>query len=177
MTGIGLFTAGNAVGATNGTTRNYVNGSATANGSVNKTTINGVAAGNGAVNRTANGSATGIAITGVGDGRSKGVSIGKVNGSMSTDVVIPNLNVAKRVLQPPAHIPEFDEQALRILPSDEGFSWAKDNYSATQRQIDVWSFVLTLRARVWLLDAKWTYVGGFNEEKQVSAGFFSIAYC
>lgn len=164
------------MGATNGTARNYVNSSATGNGSANKTTTNGVAAGNGGANRTTNRSASGIAITGVSDGRSKGVSIGKV-GSMSTDVVIPNLNVAKRVLQPPAHIPEFDEQALRILPSDEGFSWAKDNYSATQRQIDVWSFVLTLQARVWLLDAKWTYVGGFDKEKQVGAGFFSIAYC
>lgn len=95
-----------------------------------------------------------------------GVSIGRVNGSLSPPVVIPNVEVAKRVLQPPV---EVEQQTLRVLPSDEGFSWAKDDYSATKRQIDVWSFVLELRSRVWLLDAKWTYLGGFSEEKQVRA--------
>jgi hypothetical protein len=98
-----------------------------------------------------------------------GVSIGKVSGSVSTDVVIPNVDVAKRVLQPPVDVAKYEEQPLRVLPSDEGFSWAKEDYSATQRQIDIWSFVLTLRSRVWLLDAKWTYIGGFTEAKQVSS--------
>lgn len=97
----------------------------------------------------------------------EGVSIGKVSGSVTTDVVIPNVDVAKRVLQPPVDVVKYEEPPPRVLPSDEGFSWAKEDYSATNRNIDVWSFVLTLRSRVWLLDTKWTYVGGFTEEKQV----------
>ncbi len=104
----------------------------------------------------------------------EGVSIGKVNGSVSTDVVIPNVDVAKRVLQPPVEVTKYEEQPLRVLPSDEGFSWAKEDYSPTKRNIDVWSFVLTLRSRVWLVDAKWTYVGGFTEKKQVSACYLIV---
>lgn len=52
------------------------------------------------------------------------------------------------------------------LPSDEGFSWASENYNSVQRSIDVWSFVLSLRARVFLDNAKWMYMGGFSEDKQ-----------
>ncbi|XWS75904.1 hypothetical protein CRYUN_Cryun01aG0131700 [Craigia yunnanensis] len=55
---------------------------------------------------------------------------------------------------------------LKVLPSDENFSWANENYSTLQRTIDVWSFVLSLRVHVLLDNAKWAYVGGFTEEKQ-----------
>ncbi|XP_024524239.1 protein ACTIVITY OF BC1 COMPLEX KINASE 7, chloroplastic [Selaginella moellendorffii] len=55
-----------------------------------------------------------------------------------------------------------------VLPSDENFSWSKENYSKLQRTIDVWSFVLSLRAKLFLIDAKWSYVGGFSEEKKIS---------
>lgn len=57
---------------------------------------------------------------------------------------------------------------LKILPSDEGFGWANENYNSVQRSIDVWSFVLSLRVRVLFDNAKWAYLGGFDEEKQVS---------
>uniref|UniRef100_A0A2P2JUG8 ABC1 atypical kinase-like domain-containing protein n=1 Tax=Rhizophora mucronata TaxID=61149 RepID=A0A2P2JUG8_RHIMU len=57
---------------------------------------------------------------------------------------------------------------LKVLPSDEGFSWANENYNSVQRTIDVWSFVLSLRVRVLFDNAKWTYFGGFTEEKQKS---------
>lgn len=60
--------------------------------------------------------------------------------------------------------PPVDE--LKVLPSDEGFSWANENYSSWQRNIDVWSFVLSLRVRVLLDNAKWAYVGGISEDKQ-----------
>lgn len=64
------------------------------------------------------------------------------------------------------------EGGLKILPSDESFKWSNDNYNQTQRNIDVWSFVLTLRLRLYLIDAKWSYVGGFSEEKQVSSSLY-----
>ncbi|KAK3129332.1 hypothetical protein QOZ80_6BG0477900 [Eleusine coracana subsp. coracana] len=59
----------------------------------------------------------------------------------------------------------FDEE-LKVLPSDEGFSWAKDSYNSWQRSADIWSFVLSLRIRVLFDNAKWAYAGGFSEEKQ-----------
>ncbi|XP_021848264.1 protein ACTIVITY OF BC1 COMPLEX KINASE 7, chloroplastic isoform X1 [Spinacia oleracea] len=61
-------------------------------------------------------------------------------------------------------LPPLDEP--RVMPSDAGFSWANDNYNSVQRSADVWSFVLSLRVRVLLENAKWAYVGGFDEEKQ-----------
>lgn len=66
-----------------------------------------------------------------------------------------------------AELPPLEE--LNVLPSDESFSWANENYSTLQRTIDVWSFVLSLRVRVLLDNAKWAYVRGFTEDKQVSA--------
>ncbi|KAE8075508.1 hypothetical protein FH972_014218 [Carpinus fangiana] len=57
---------------------------------------------------------------------------------------------------------------LKVLPSDEGFSWANENYNSLQRSIDVWSFVLSLRVRVLFDNAKWAYLGGFTEDKQKS---------
>ncbi|XP_020250536.1 uncharacterized protein LOC109827922 isoform X2 [Asparagus officinalis] len=59
----------------------------------------------------------------------------------------------------------FTEE-LKVLPSDEGFSWAKDDYNSLQRSIDIWSFVLSLRVKVLFDNAKWSYPGGFSEEKQ-----------
>jgi hypothetical protein len=58
-------------------------------------------------------------------------------------------------------------EELKVLPSDEGFSWANENYNSLQRSADVWSFVLSLRVRVLLDNAKWAYLGGFTEDKQV----------
>ncbi|CAJ1971612.1 unnamed protein product [Sphenostylis stenocarpa] len=57
---------------------------------------------------------------------------------------------------------------LKVLPSDEGFSWANENYSSWQRSIDVWSFVVSLRIRILLDNSKWAYLGGFTEAKQKS---------
>lgn len=66
------------------------------------------------------------------------------------------------------------EEELTVLPSDEGFSWANENYNSWQRSIDVWSFVLSFRVRVLLDNAKWAYVGGFTEEKQVGCGSYFV---
>ncbi|XP_020234378.1 protein ACTIVITY OF BC1 COMPLEX KINASE 7, chloroplastic [Cajanus cajan] len=63
-------------------------------------------------------------------------------------------------------LPSLEE--INFLPSDEGFSWANENYSSWQRSIDVWSFVLSLRVRVLFDNAKWAYLGGFTEAKQKS---------
>ncbi|KDP29949.1 hypothetical protein JCGZ_18518 [Jatropha curcas] len=61
-------------------------------------------------------------------------------------------------------LPPLEE--LKVLPSDEGFSWANENYNNWRRTIDVWSFVLAFRVRVLFDNAKWAYVLGFTEDKQ-----------
>ncbi|KAH9793768.1 protein ACTIVITY OF BC1 COMPLEX KINASE 7 [Citrus sinensis] len=61
-------------------------------------------------------------------------------------------------------LPPVEE--LKVLPSDESFSWANVNYNSWQRTIDVWSFVLSLRIRILFDNAKWAYLGGFSEDKQ-----------
>ncbi|KAK2648095.1 hypothetical protein Ddye_015584 [Dipteronia dyeriana] len=57
-------------------------------------------------------------------------------------------------------------EELKVLPSDESFSWANENYRSWQRSKDVWSTVISLQIRLVLIDAKWTYFGGFKEDKQ-----------
>jgi hypothetical protein len=85
----------------------------------------------------------------------------------STGMVISSARAKTKLVQAPIDV-SISKDSVRVLPSDEGFSWSKESYSATQRQIDIWSFVLALRARIWLLDVKWTYIGGFTEDQQVS---------
>ena len=49
---------------------------------------------------------------------------------------------------------------------DSDFRWSRDNYSSTQRSVDIWSFIISLRTKLYLLDQKWSYVGGWTEEKK-----------
>ena len=49
------------------------------------------------------------------------------------------------------------------LPLDDNFRWAQDGYSERRRAIEIWTGLAGLRARLWLLDQKWTYPGGFTE--------------
>ncbi|XP_059661266.1 protein ACTIVITY OF BC1 COMPLEX KINASE 7, chloroplastic-like [Cornus florida] len=94
-----------------------------------------------------------------------------VNGSKP---VVNGTSLVKRDSAPPLvktpkirdtkGLPPIEE--LKVLPSDENFSWASENYNSFQRSIDVWSFVLSLRVRILLDNAKWTYIGGFTEDKQ-----------
>ncbi|XP_073035630.1 protein ACTIVITY OF BC1 COMPLEX KINASE 7, chloroplastic isoform X2 [Primulina eburnea] len=81
-----------------------------------------------------------------------------VNGSslVKRDSTLP---LAKSTGLPPI-------EGMKVLPNDEGFSWANENYNSIQRSIDVWFFVISLRVRVLLDNAKWTYIGGFTEDKQ-----------
>ncbi|XP_031274519.1 protein ACTIVITY OF BC1 COMPLEX KINASE 7, chloroplastic isoform X1 [Pistacia vera] len=57
-------------------------------------------------------------------------------------------------------------EGLKVLPSDESFSWANENYNSWQRTVDVWSFVTAFRLRILFDNAKWAYFGGYTEDKQ-----------
>lgn len=87
--------------------------------------------------------------------------VSKINGAS-----LVKRNPSLAIVQTPKvdKLPPIED--LKILPSDEGFSWASENYNSVQRTIDVWSFVLQLRVRVLLDNAKWGYLRGFTEDKQ-----------
>lgn len=78
----------------------------------------------------------------------------------TSDLVRTKKNIA------PKEITFTDE--VKVLPLDEGFSWANDNYNYWQRTMDIWNFVISLRIRVLFDNGKWAYIDGFTEEKQVS---------
>lgn len=59
-------------------------------------------------------------------------------------------------------------EGLKFIPSDEGYRWANENYNTVQRTIDVWSSAFLLYCRVRLDNAKWTYIGGFTKDKQIT---------
>ncbi|PON87971.1 Protein kinase [Trema orientale] len=93
----------------------------------------------------------------------------KVNGSVVNGASLVRSNPASGLVNKPKsraskELPPIE--ALKVLPSDEGFSWANENYNSWQRNIDVWSFVISFRIRVLFDNSKWAYVGGFTEDKQ-----------
>ncbi|XP_057466459.1 protein ACTIVITY OF BC1 COMPLEX KINASE 7, chloroplastic-like [Actinidia eriantha] len=57
-------------------------------------------------------------------------------------------------------------EGLKVLSSDEGFCWDNESYNSAQRTVDVWFCVLSLHVRVLFDNDKWTYFGGFTEDKQ-----------
>ncbi|CAH9060660.1 unnamed protein product [Cuscuta europaea] len=83
-----------------------------------------------------------------------------VNGTSGASIVKRAVSPAVMIKAKSIELPPVD------LPSDEGFNWANENYNSFQRKIDIWSFALSLRVRVFLDNAKWTYASGFNEDKQ-----------
>ncbi|MEG3437805.1 AarF/ABC1/UbiB kinase family protein [Pannus brasiliensis CCIBt3594] len=45
------------------------------------------------------------------------------------------------------------------------YRWNRENYSVNRRRFDIWRFVLTLLGQFWLNGKKWSYTGGYSEEK------------
>lgn len=57
------------------------------------------------------------------------------------------------------------EEEQKILV-DYKYAWDQENYSVTKRTLDTWAFVITLRVQLFLLDQKWSYIGGMTPEKR-----------
>ena len=53
----------------------------------------------------------------------------------------------------------------REFVQDSEFRWSQDTYNSTQRSIEIWAFIIQLRAKLFLLDQKWSYRSGFSEEQ------------
>lgn len=47
----------------------------------------------------------------------------------------------------------------------EQYKWNRENYSINRRRFDIWRFVLLLMLRLWLNGKKWSYPGGYSQEK------------
>lgn len=62
----------------------------------------------------------------------------------------------KPVSLPPVAKPEAAQNSYR---------WNRQNYSRTRRRFDIWVFVLSLLFKLWCNGRKWTYIGGYTEEK------------
>lgn len=45
------------------------------------------------------------------------------------------------------------------------YRWNQENYSRNRRRLDIWVFVLTLLFKLWRNSKKWSYSGGYTEEK------------
>ncbi len=48
----------------------------------------------------------------------------------------------------------------------KAYRWNRKNYSRQRRFIDIWTFVLTWLTWLWIDSKKWSYGGGFTEEKK-----------
>lgn len=59
-----------------------------------------------------------------------------------------------------------DVEVVQELPTDADFKWSRDNYNVWARNVDTWTFFSVFRTRLWLLEQKWSYPGGFTEDKK-----------
>lgn len=53
----------------------------------------------------------------------------------------------------------------RLEVAKSSYRWNRENYSVNRRRLDIWRFVLTLLYQFWLNGKKWSYTGGYSEEK------------
>ncbi len=65
-------------------------------------------------------------------------------------------NPGSRAIASPAR-PESGKKTYR---------WNRENYSRMRRRADIWAFVATFLAELWWDSKRWTYVGGYSDEKR-----------
>jgi predicted unusual protein kinase regulating ubiquinone biosynthesis (AarF/ABC1/UbiB family) len=51
---------------------------------------------------------------------------------------------------------------------NKAYRWNRENYSRNRRFVDIWAFVLTLVAGLWLDSKSWSYSGGVTEAKKAA---------
>ncbi|BAP17136.1 ABC transporter [cyanobacterium endosymbiont of Epithemia turgida isolate EtSB Lake Yunoko] len=54
------------------------------------------------------------------------------------------------------------------LENKQQFRWNQEKYSINRRRLDIWWFMLTLFTQFWLNGKKWSYRGGYSEEKETA---------
>ena len=63
--------------------------------------------------------------------------------------------------QPSADHPQGATQ----LEAAKKYRWNRENYSLNRRRLDIWRFVLLLLFKLWRNGQKWSYSGGYTDEK------------
>jgi predicted unusual protein kinase regulating ubiquinone biosynthesis (AarF/ABC1/UbiB family) len=53
----------------------------------------------------------------------------------------------------------------KLEAAKNNYRWNRKNYSRNRRRFDIWVFVLALLFKLWSNGKKWTYSGGYTEEK------------
>ena len=62
--------------------------------------------------------------------------------------------------------PTESERSLNTIEAaKKSYRWNRKNYSHTRRRLDIWRFVFTLSFKLWRNNRKWTYTGGYSQEK------------
>ena len=51
---------------------------------------------------------------------------------------------------------------------NKAYRWNRENYSRHRRFVDIWAFVLTLLAGLWLDSKSWSYSGGVTDAKKAA---------
>lgn len=59
-------------------------------------------------------------------------------------------------------------RSVTQLETAQKYRWNRENYSINRRRFDIWRFVLSLLFQFWLNGKKWSYQGGYSEEKLAS---------
>ncbi len=63
----------------------------------------------------------------------------------------------------------LDSEDLPSLEKEKNtYKWNRENYSRTRRRLDIWTFVLRLLSQFWRDGKKWSYLGGYTEEKRLA---------
>lgn len=74
--------------------------------------------------------------------------------------------------QPQKYLPSSNENIPRQPNKPEAgkkiYRWNRENYSSFRRRFDIWYFVLILLFKFWRNSKKWTYSGGFTQEKLIA---------
>jgi predicted unusual protein kinase regulating ubiquinone biosynthesis (AarF/ABC1/UbiB family) len=63
------------------------------------------------------------------------------------------------------NLPVKIEANSKPVAGKNAYRWNRPNYSKNRRRIDIWIFVLTLLFKFWRNGKKWSYSGGYTEEK------------
>ncbi len=76
-----------------------------------------------------------------------------------------NQSVSARVAPEVAASTLAEKETKPMVSAKKSYRWNRSKYSRNRRRLDIWVFVFTFLFKIWRNNRKWTYAGGFTEEK------------
>lgn len=61
-----------------------------------------------------------------------------------------------------------DQRSIKKPHQNKAYRWNRETYSRQRRFIDIWVFVISLLAGLWLDSKPWSYRGGYTEAKRAA---------